>query len=276
METDARLEEAVRALTRAVQAAASDLRLTTDELMQGLAFLTEVGRRDEFVLLSDVMGLSVLVDEITNEGSQTATASNVPGPFYVPGAPMLEPPFQLAPDEEPGEVLFLSGRVTDADTGASLPGAILDLWQANAEGLYSNQDPERLGEWHLRGRLRAGENGAYELRTIAPPPYEVPKDGPVGRLLRTLGRPAFRPAHLHLKAHADGYEPLTTMVFFQGDAWLDSDTIGAVKDRLVVRLERHEATQEGAARGLSRPFLSCTFDVALRPVLGGSSVRTPR
>lgn len=261
MDETERLHAVLDRLTRSVREAVEDLQITVDELWTGLRYLTEVGRKDEFPLLSDVLGVSVLVDAITHGGHEsTGTATNVEGPFYKPGAPVLEEPYALAGEDEPGEPLFVSGRVVDAVTRQPLDRTELDVWQANASGIYDNQDPS-LGEFHLRGCMAAGPDGAYEFRTVVPPPYEIPKDGPVGALLRALGRHAFRPAHLHLKATADGYAPLTTMVYFAGDAYLESDTIGAVKDSLVVELRR----RDGSERGLDRPFSECAFDVALRP-----------
>jgi protocatechuate 3,4-dioxygenase beta subunit len=252
-----RLNQVVDRLTRALHEAATELRITEDELRTGLRFLNEVGEKGEFPLLSDVLGMSVLVDAITHGDSENGgTATNVEGPFYKPGAPMLERPYSLASEEEPGEALLVSGRVTDSGTGAPVPGAVLDVWQANAAGIYDTQDPS-LDEFHLRGRMAVDDKGEYEFRTVVPPPYEIPKDGPVGALLRTLGRHAFRPAHLHAKVTADGYAPLTTMVYFAGDPYLDSDTIGAVKGSLVVGLDRGPAADG--------PTTSCRFDLALRP-----------
>jgi catechol 1,2-dioxygenase len=144
-----------------------------------------------------------------------------------------------------------------------LGGAVLDVWQADDARLYSNQD-EAKDAFHLRGRIRTGEDGRYMLRTVTPPPYEVPKDGPVGMLLASLGRHHFRPAHLHVKASADGHRDLTTMFFVAGDPWLHDDTIGAVKDSLVVDLARHARPSELTARGVDRPFATATFDIRLR------------
>ncbi len=216
----------------------------------------------ELGVTEDELGISVVFDQVTHGGEDPATSSNVLGPFYLSGAPVLDPPYTLADPEEPGEPLLVSGRVTDATTSMPLPGAMLDVWQADANGRYSNQDAG-LDEFHLRGRIPVDLEGAYEFRTVVPPPYEIPKDGPVGRLLRSLGRHAYRPAHLHFKVSCEGYAPLTTMVFFRGGAYLDSDTIGAVKDSLVVPLGRAEA--EGESIPQAGSSATCRFDVALRP-----------
>jgi protocatechuate 3,4-dioxygenase beta subunit len=259
MAADARLTEAIERITAAVRTLVVDLDLSQDEWMTALAFLTDVGRADEFILLSDVLGLSVFVDERAHPSDDATTASNVQGPFYLPDAPLLEAPYRLAGDDEPGEPLLFAGRVSDAEAGSPLAGALLEVWQADDAAFYDVQIPD--AEPHLRGRFPAGDDGAFELLTIVPPPYEIPKDGPVGRLLEALGRHAWRPAHLHLKVSHRGYEPLTTMVYFAGDPWLDSDTIDSVKQPLVVALERVPPDDRW-----DRPHARCTFDVKLRPI----------
>jgi protocatechuate 3,4-dioxygenase beta subunit len=263
MEERERLHEVTARIVRGLLEAMDDLRITDQELRAAIGYLNEVGANDEFGLLSDVTEISVRADALTHGREDGATATNVEGPFYKPGAPMLSPPFRLAAGDEPGDPLLVSGRVTDATTGQGVREAMLDAWQANAAGLYDNNDPS-LGDFHLRGRMLTEDAGSYEFRTVVPPPYEIPKDGPVGRLLRALGRHAFRPAHLHLKASADGYAPLTTMVYFRGDPWLGSDTIGAVKDSLVVELERLDSSSEAGEP--DRPFFTCRFDVKLQRV----------
>jgi protocatechuate 3,4-dioxygenase beta subunit len=257
MAADARLTDAIQRIAGALRTLVVDMDLSQDEWMTALAFLTDVGKADEFILLSDVLGLSVFVDERVNPSDEETTASNVQGPFYLPDAPLLEPPFRLADDGEPGEPMLFAGRVSDADTGSPLVGAMLEVWQADDAAMYDLQNPA--AELHLRGRFPAQDDGRFELRTIVPPPYEIPKDGPVGRLLEALGRHAWRPAHLHLKVGNPGYRQLTTMVYFEGDPWLDSDTIGSVKQPLVVALDRLPADDR-----CDRPYAFCTFDVRLR------------
>jgi catechol 1,2-dioxygenase len=256
-----RIEEVTQGLVRAVAAAIEDLHLTEEELHAGLAFLTRVGKADELELLSDVLHFSVLVDRITHGQAGDALPSNVQGPFYKAGAPLLDPPYMLAPADEPGDVLYVQGRVSAAD-GSPVPDAILDVWQANAEGVYDNQDPS-LGEFNLRGRMRAGDDGTFEFRTIKPPSYEIPTGGPVGELMRALGRDATRPAHLHIKVDADGYRPFTSMIYFAGDESLADDPIDSVKPGSVVAVEWHEETAEIEAQGLDRPFATCRFDLVL-------------
>jgi protocatechuate 3,4-dioxygenase beta subunit len=203
--SDDRLAASIDRLTTLLRGLVEELVISDEEWMCALAFLTEVGKADEFVLLSDVLGLSVFVNDLLHPSGGTTTASNVQGPFYLPDlpdAPMLQPPYRLAEDDEPGEPLFFSGRVTDAESGEPLAGALLDVWQADDAALY---DVQTQGSGpHLRGRFIADATGDFELRTIVPPPYEIPKDGPVGRLLKELGRHAWRPAHLHLKVSHPG------------------------------------------------------------------------
>jgi protocatechuate 3,4-dioxygenase beta subunit len=242
-----RLADVVGAVVSALTDVIRLHHVTDDEWHAGLRFLTEVGRADEFVLLSDVMRLSVLIDELSHPDTG-ATPADVRGPFWRP-APLLDNPADLFPGDEPGERLVLSGVVRTA-AGEPIEGAELDFWQCNADGLYDVQIPG--SQPRYRGRLHAGPDGRYELRTIVPPPYEVKKDGPVGRLLEMLGRHAWRPAHIHCTVAADGRRPLTTMVFIEGDPWLGDDTIGADKPSLVIGIDRSGGT---AARA--------TFDIVL-------------
>lgn len=246
---DGRLAELVEAATSALREIIKVHHVTEEEWYAALRFLTEVGREDEFILLSDVMRLSVLVDELSHPDVGGVTPSDVLGPFWRP-APELPNPATLVPEDEAGERLVLDGRVRAVD-GTPIQGAELDFWQCNAAGLYDVQLPG--AEPRYRGRLRTGPDGRYELRTIVPPPYEVKKDGPVGGLLERLGRHAFRPAHIHCRVSAEGCQPLTTMVFFEGDPWLGDDVIGADKPSLMLSLDRTgEVTR-------------ATFDVVLAP-----------
>lgn len=237
-------------------------RVTEQEWLAVLGYLTDVGKADEFVLLSDVTRTSVLVDRLTHDADATATASDVEGPLYVQDPPWREAPVKLYEDyegSEDGEVLFVHGTVTSAD-GTPLPDAVIDIWQTGPSGGYDIWD-ERQPEFNFRGRFGVEPSGAYEFQTMVPKPYTVPTDGPVGRYLDAVGQHPWRPAHIHFKVTAGGHEPLVTQVFFPDDPYLDNDTIGAVKDDLVRPLERHE----GAERGLDAPFSTCEFAIRLRP-----------
>lgn len=232
MSTDQRLVGAVAQTAGALNDVIRDLDLTNDELMAVLGFLAEVGHADEFVLLSDVLGLSRQVDDQTHP-ADGGTASNVMGPFYRPGAPWIDNPGSIVDPSDGGEQVVLSGRVRDATAGSALNGAVVDIWQANAEGVYSNEEAN-LTQWNLRGRQRTNPDGQYQITTVRPKHYTVKHDGPVGRLLAALGRHPWRPAHIHFLVSAEGYRPLVTQVYLAGGPYLDNDTISGVKEDLVL------------------------------------------
>ena len=239
-----RLQAVAPRVTEVLHDLARELELTNEELLAIVGFLAEVGRADEFMLLSDVLGLSRVVDDLSHQGA-TGTDSTVLGPFYRPGAPWLDNPGRLARDGEPGRRLRVRGQVSDAATGAALPSAVLDLWHSDNAGDYSNENAA-LDPFNLRGRQRTDDRGRYEFETVAPVPYEVKKDGPVGQLLRVLDRHAWRPAHIHFRVSAEGYRTLTTMAYFADDPYLASDTINGVKNPLVLNLEPDDEGVAGA------------------------------
>jgi catechol 1,2-dioxygenase len=243
--------------------------VTEDEWYGVLAYLTEVGKADEFVLLSDVTRTSVLVDAISHAADEGGTPSDVEGPLYRADPPWRDAPVKLYEEyagAEEGEVLFVRGRVTSSD-GTPLPDAVIDIWQTGPTGGYDLWD-ERQPDYNFRGRFGVAESGDYQFQTMVPKPYTVPTDGPVGRYLEAVGQHPWRPAHIHYKVTADGHHPLVTMVFFAGDPYLDNDTIGAVKESLVLSPARHADGAEIRERGLSAPFSTCDFDVSLRPPAG--------
>ena len=225
-------------------------RVTWAEYRAATEWLTEAGNQGyEIPLLLDVF-LSPTVDDV-NFAAQGGTESNVEGPFYVADARMLEPPCVLPNrDDEPGERLVFSGTVRSTD-GSPLAGAVLDIWQATADGEYSNFHPG-LPDGNLRGRISTDAEGRYEFETVVPAAYEIPKTGATGKLLAALGRHCFRPGHIHFKLSHPSARPLTTQVYFEGDPWIDSDVVGAVKDSLVTRLVR-----DGG------PNAQCSFDFLL-------------
>jgi len=232
-------------ITAALQGLVRDLEVTNDQWLVVLGFLTEVGREDEFVLLSDVLGVSRIVDDQTH-AAWDGTSSNVLGPFYRPGAPLIDNPGSIVREAGSGAPIWLSGSITDAASGDALPGAVVDVWQADTTGVYSNEDA-RLDPWNLRGRQLADADGRFAIETVRPRHYTVKHDGPVGRLLATLGRHPFRPAHIHLMVEMAGYRTLVTQAYIAGGPYLDDDAITGVKSDLVV------GVVDGAIR----------FDVAL-------------
>jgi catechol 1,2-dioxygenase len=245
-------------------------RITHDDYRRATEILVATVKAGEETLLFDVF-LEADVTAIGNiEGQGSVEA--IEGPFYLPNAPVLEPPYILPHrPNEAGDVLFFGGRVTSAD-GRPLAGAELDMWHADARGLYSNIHPG-IPEWNLRGRFRSAADGTFEVRTIVPPPCEIPKGGPTGIVLGALGRHFFRPAHLHLKVRHPDYGDLTTQLYFEGGAYLDSDVANAVRDGLVARLVRRDDPNDLAALGLNQPYFEVRYDVVLVPRHQANDVR---
>jgi protocatechuate 3,4-dioxygenase beta subunit len=230
---DSRLRELLAALVRHLHAFAAETRLTHREWMAGLEFLTAVGQtcddqRQEFVLLSDVLGLSAQVDNAN--AAAGATEPTVLGPFYRTGAPHLAAGEHIGRPQD-GDATLIRGRVTDT-SGQPIPGATLDVWQCSANGLYDTQDPGQ-PPFNLRGVFTTAADGGYELRTVRPVSYPIPVDGPVGDLLRASGRPNWRASHVHAIVAAAGYEPVTTHIFDAENEYLRSDAVFGVRDSLI-------------------------------------------
>jgi catechol 1,2-dioxygenase len=230
---DPRLRQLLASLISHLHAFAVETRLTRPEWLAGVEFLTATGQkcdseRQEFVLLSDVLGFSSLIETIN--ATDGATESTVLGPFYVPGAPVRAMGDQIGRPED-GSPTLVSGRVTNP-AGEPLAGATLDIWQSSGNGLYDTQDP-RQPKFNLRGVFVTGPDGAYRFRTVRPASYPVPTDGPVGSLLRGAGRHHWRAAHIHAIVSAPGCRPVTTHIFDAENPYLDSDTVFGVKGSLV-------------------------------------------
>lgn len=232
-----RLRELLTALVRHLHAFATETRLTEAEWMAGIEFLTATGQkcddqRQEFVLLSDVLGLSSLVDVIN--AAAGATESTVLGPFYRPGAPARAMGEPIGRPED-GDPALIRGTVTDL-TGRPLAGATLDVWQAAANGLYDTQDPGQ-PPFNLRGVFTTGGDGRYHFRAVRPASYPIPTDGPVGGMLTASGRHHWRAAHIHAIVSAPGCRSVTTHIFDADNPYLDSDTVFGVKDSLVRKFQ---------------------------------------
>lgn len=240
---DPRLHEVMTSLVEHLHAFAKDARLTQSEWELGIDFLTRTGqlcsdRRQEFVLLSDVLGLSMLVDAINNQRPPQATENTVFGPFHVNGAPTLEMGANISLDAK-GDSCIFEGSVCDLD-GQPIEGASLDVWCDNADGFYDVQQPGVQPQWNNRGRFVTGTDGRYWFRGIKPTSYPIPDDGPVGKLLGNLGRHPYRPAHMHFLVTAPSYQRLVTHTFVAGDDYLESDAVFGVKDSLIAEYERLE------------------------------------
>jgi len=235
-EVSPRLAEIMESLVRHLHAFAKDVNLTQAEWEAAIGFLTETGRmcsdeRQEFILLSDVLGFSMLVDAINNRRPAGATENTVFGPFHVAGAPERQMGDTVSEDGK-GETCLFEGRVLDLD-GNPIEGARIDVWCDNADGFYSVQQPEEQPKWNNRGIFTTGPDGHYSFRGIKPVSYPIPDDGPVGKMLAALGRHPFRPAHMHFLITAPGYDTVVTHTFVDGDPYLTSDAVFGVKESLI-------------------------------------------
>jgi catechol 1,2-dioxygenase len=265
---NARLREVLASLITHVHACIREVELTEQEWAQAIEFLTRTGhmcddKRQEFILLSDVAGVTMLVDAINHRSPDGATESTIFGPFYRSGASELPWGASISQDGR-GEPAVVSGRVLSTD-GTPIPGALLDIWETNENGLYEQQDPDQ-PDMNLRGKFRTDADGRYRFVAIKPVSYPIPDDGPVGQLLRALGRHPYRPAHIHALISADGFAPLTTHLFVTGDPYLDSDAVFGTKDSLVVDFVRYDSTEEAARYAVTAPFYTVTFDFVLKPL----------
>jgi protocatechuate 3,4-dioxygenase beta subunit len=235
-ECDPRLSEVMTSLLRHLHACVRETRITPEEWFKAIAFLTECGRfcddkRQEFILLSDTLGVSMLVDAIANPGGSDVTESTVLGPFFRENPPLIANGGDLAPGIA-GRRVNVDCRVLSQD-GTPIAGAQIDCWQASPEGFYDSQMGD--GSAHnLRGRLTSASDGRFWFNTTLPASYPIPHDGPVGALLRAMGRHPMRPGHLHFWVQAPGHRPVITHLFVKGDEYLESDVVFGVKDSLVV------------------------------------------
>ena len=246
--TESRVAGIVRDLIASFESVVRKHEITHAEYRAAIAFIDEAIEKGERSLLPDAFLESIVV---ANEATrQQGTESQVLGPYHLPDAAWIEDG-RLAGDDEPGEHVTMTGTVRGVE-GEPIAGAVLDFWQADAAGRYSGFDPAAK-PGNLRGRLRSGPDGSYALHTVLPAPYQIPHQGPTGRLLAELGRHPWRPAHVHVIASHEGRRPLTTQVYFEGDAYLDSDAVGASRPELVFPVEE---TADGKR---------VVFDIALEP-----------
>jgi protocatechuate 3,4-dioxygenase beta subunit len=263
---DPRLRQVLGSLVRHLHAFVKDVELTEAEWGFAIDFLTRTGQmsddvRQEFILLSDVLGISMLVETINHRTGGTSTESTVLGPFHMVESPPREIGDSIALDEK-GTPCLVSGRVTGPD-GEPLAGAVVDVWQANEDGFYDVQQPGIQPAGNLRGLFRADGDGRFWFRSVVPRHYPIPDDGPVGRLLDATGRHPNRPAHLHFIVTAPGYRPVTTHVFVADSPYLDSDPVFGVKASLVRQVPEVDDPARAAEVGLPNPFRTLTFDIGL-------------
>ncbi|MEV0486871.1 intradiol ring-cleavage dioxygenase [Streptomyces sp. NPDC050508] len=263
---DPRLRELLTGLIQHLHAFARETRLTQAEWERAIGFLTETGQtctdtRQEFILLSDVLGLSMLVETINGDRAAGSTESTVLGPFHMTESPGRE----LGANIDlvgGGEPCVVSGRIVSGD-GTPLPGAVLDVWQADGNGFYDVQRPDVQPPGNGRGLFTTDAEGRFWFRTCVPSPYPIPTDGPVGELLKATGRHPYRPAHIHFIASADGHTPVTTHIFVAGSDYLDSDAVFAVKESLVEDFTVTDDPSLAREFGIENPFRHARFDLVL-------------
>lgn len=266
--TDPRLKEILSSLATHLHDFAREVKLTEAEWMRGIEFLTATGQkcsdtRQEFILLSDTLGLSMLQVAMNNVRPPGATEATVFGPFHTDDAPALAQGADLARGA-PGVPLFVSATVRSID-GTPIANARVDVWQADAEGLYDVQRAELGCERRARGVLRSDAMGCVQFRSITPVAYPVPTDGPVGELLLASGRHPWRPAHLHFKIDAPGHEPLITHIFRDGDPYLDSDVVFGVRSSLIGNFVQHERGTAPDGSAMGGEFCTLEQDFVLAP-----------
>jgi alcohol dehydrogenase class IV/protocatechuate 3,4-dioxygenase beta subunit len=259
-----RYQEIMQSLVRHLHAFAREVRLTEAEWQQGIEFLTRAGhitddRRQEFILLSDVLGLSMMTVAINAPASAGATESTVVGPFFVTGSPEIPLGGDITGAAK-GRPCYVSGSVHGTG-GEPVPGARIEVWESDEDGFYDVQYPD--GRTGGRGWLRSAPDGAFRFWSVRPAPYPIPDDGPVGDLLTAAGRGPMRPAHLHFKVDAPGYRTLITHIFVAGDPYLDRDAVFGVKESLITDFAEHPPGPAPDGRLLDEPWTSVTFDIVL-------------
>jgi hydroxyquinol 1,2-dioxygenase len=263
---DPRLAELMAALVRHLHDFAREVRLTEEEWIAAMAWLTRTGqisdeKRMEFILASDVLGLSMLVVQMNHRLDPAATPATVLGPFHIEGSPELPYGGDMS-DGLPGVPLYVHGTVRDL-AGDPVAGAVLDVWQADDEGVYEAQLAE-VDEARLRAKYVTRVDGSYCVRTIAPKGYTIPMDGPVGDLIARTDISHYRPAHIHFLLAVPGYEPLITHLFQEGAEYLDSDVVFGTKQELVVRFEEREPGETPDGGTSAEPWVEARYDFVLQ------------
>ena len=257
----ARTREIMTSLIRHLHAFVKEANLTHEEWLQACEFFVRAGhmsdkRRNEFILLSDIVGLEVLVDMLHHQTTEGETEATVLGPFYREGAPAYPKGASIVQKAHPdAETVLVEGAVRDTD-GRPIAGAVLDIWETNPNGLYEQQDPDQ-PDMNLRGRFKTDENGHYAFRCVRPVSYPIPYDGPGGELLALMSRAPMRPGHLHFLILADGHHTLVTQIYDADDPYLEKDAVFAVKDSLVGQFRK---APDGADTDLV-----LRFDFVLKP-----------
>ena len=267
-----RLKLVLTELVKSLHGFVRNTNLSFEEWNYAIDFLTRTGQastptRQEFILLSDVFGVSMLVDAVNHREREGATETTVLGPFYVGEHKVMPHGTDVSPELE-GEKMFVQGRVTDLQ-GKPLANVEVDVWHADDDGFYDSQKPsyETQGP-SLRARFITDSDGRFSFRTILPCSYPIPTDGPVGELIAATKRHPMRPAHVHFLVNAQGYEPLITHVFIEGDEYLDSDAVFGVKDELISKIEHHNEPVMPDGKPAAGPWHVMTYEFQMKPGTG--------
>ena len=263
---DPRLRQVSEAAVRHLHAFVREVEPTMAEWMAAIEFLTATGQkcdatRQEFILLSDVLGVSTLVDAINNRKPVEATESTVLGPFHMLESPAYDNGHDIALHGT-GEPLVVTGRVVDTE-GRAMAGAKIDVWQADESGFYDVQKPGEVPDLNLRGLFTADDEGRFWFRTVVPRHYPIPTDGPVGRYVLESGRHPNRPAHIHFIAEADGCDPVTSHLFLEGDPYIESDVVFGVKESLVQEFPEVDDADAATRYGVANPFRHVDNEIVL-------------
>jgi hydroxyquinol 1,2-dioxygenase len=263
---DPRFKQVMTSLVTHLHDFVREVKLTDAEWFGAIQFLTSVGqtctdKRQEFILLSDTLGVSILVITLNHPASDGTSDSTVQGPYYWAGAPELPNGANLAVGVK-GEAAFYSGRVLSSD-GRPIAGAVLDVWSGDGEGTYDMQMEGDVG-MKARGRIRTDAEGRYSFRSIKPEYYPVPTDGPVGVMLNKMGRHPMRPGHIHMIVSAPGHHAITTHLFAAGSPYIDSDAVFGVKESLVTPYAKHPAGAAPDGTRIDAPYYTVNYDFRLR------------
>ncbi len=266
VQANPRLRAVMEVVVKHLHEAVKEAGVTSDEWLAAIRFLTATGHmcsawRQEFILLSDVLGVSMLVDALNHQRPEGSTENTVLGPFHVAGTPRCTLGTNISLDGK-GEPLLVKGRVVDT-RGIPIQGAILDVWQANAEGFYDVQQKGIQPDWNLRGVFETDADGEYWFRSAKPRWYPIPDDGPVGKLLAALDRHPNRAAHVHFIVEARGFDTLITHIFVPDCPFLAADAVFGVKDSLIADFVKVDDAGQAAAAGLTSPFWSVKWDFVL-------------
>jgi len=266
---DPRTREIMTAVVKHLHAAVKEIEPTHEEWLKAIEFLTAVGHmctewRQEFILLSDTLGVSMLVDAMNHRRPNGATENTILGPFYVPDAPHYPAGTNICLDGK-GEPLVVRGTVCDI-TGKPVEGALVDVWQTNNDGYYDVQQKGVQPDWNLRGVFTCAQDGSYWFRSVKPRYYPIPHDGPVGKMLRALDRHPNRAAHLHFIVTAPGYQPVITHIFAPNCPYLQEDAVFGVKQSLIADFVKVNDPVQAEALGFNTPFWQVAWNIVLAPM----------